>query len=102
MNIVTIIGLIIIQISNVLCVQIWYDNMESITDWTQTTGSSIVSTGCSAGNCLYFTPGFEMQRSTNVTGYENLYFLYYFYGYDIRAAGILIYCINIYQSYKYN
>ena len=100
-NIGTIIGLIIIQISNVLCVEIWYDNMESITDWSRTIGSSVVSTGCSSGNCLYFTPGFEMQRSTDVTEYENLYFVYYFYGLDIRGTGILIYCINIYQLCKY-
>ena len=90
-NIGTIIGLIIIQISNVWCVEIWYDNMEDITDWTLTaSGSSIVSKGCLVGNCLYFLPGFEMQRSTDVTEYENLYFLYYFYGLDILGSGILI------------
>ena len=93
---------VIILISNVLCVEIWYDNMEDITDWTRTaSGSSIVSTGCSVGSCVYFTPGFEMQRSTDVTGYENLYFLYYFNGYDIINAGILIYINDVSIIYMF-
>ena len=94
MNIGILIGLIIIQISNILCVQIWYDDMDDFSEWTKggmTSRGTIVTNGCQNGKCAYFITYFEMERSTDVTGYENLYFVYYFYGYRIVETGILVY-----------